>query len=197
MGAFLKGAFASMIVATALVGCGGESKPPASNSPPGDITPTPTVTASESLVCDRFELITAISGETMQLSLETDLPDDTIIMVSVDRSYWEEGNTEEYSRPYFEQKSTVGEWRRVHAIDIGSERWKKNLKDFQAEMARSSLGFEVGKISNDIEARIVVPMIGQTNPRFGDRNKHLEGTAVTERYGGRLVEGASRIARPL
>ena len=64
-------------------------------------------------------------------------------------------------------------------------------------MARSSLGFEVGKISNDIEARIVVPMIGQTNPRFGDRNKHLEGTAVTERYGGRLVEGASRIARPL
>lgn len=157
-----------------------------------------TISASAApLICDRFELVTNISSSTLELSLETDLPDDTKISITVDRSYWEKGSSEEYSRPYFEQKSTVGEWRRTHEIDIGSARWNKNLEDFQAEMSKATLGFTVARISHDIGVSIVVPINGQTNPGFGDRNKNLEGEAVTERYGAKLVEGMSRITHPL
>jgi len=197
MGKFLRVALIPLLAAMSLAGCGGDSTPPANSTPPADVTPTPPVSSKEPLICDQFELVTAISGETMQLSLETDLPDDTIISITVNRSYWEQGNSEEYSRPYFEEKSTVGEWRRVHEIDISSERWKQNLKNFQAEMSKSSLGFEVARISDDIEARIVAPINGQTNPGFGERNKYLEGGAVTERYGAKLVEGESQTRRPL
>lgn len=197
MGKSIKLAIIPLIAAMYLAGCGGDSTPPANTTPPSDAKATSPVSSKEPLICDQFELVTAISGETLQLSLNTDLPDDTIISITVDRSYWEQGNTEEYSRSYFEQKSTVGEWRRVHEIDISSELWKRNLKDFQAEMSRSSLGFEVARISDDIEARIVAPFVGQTNPKFGERNKNLEGSAVSERYGAKLVEGESKIRRPL
>ena len=156
-----------------------------------------TLASGAPLICDRFEIVTKISGSTLEVSLETDLPDDTRISITVGRSYWEKGSSEEYSRPYFEQKSTVGEWRRAHEIDIGSARWNKNLKEFQTEMSKATLGFTVARISHDIGVSIVVPINGQTNPRFGDRNKNLEGKAVTERYGAKLVEGMSRVTHPL
>jgi len=149
------------------------------------------------LICDEFELATIVSGQTLKLSLETDLPDDTKISITVDRYYWEKGSSDEYARPYFEQKSTVGEWRRTHEIDIDSERWKQNLRDFQKKMSKATLGFAVARIGDDIGIRIVVPINGQTNPGFGERNKNLEGKAVTEKYGAKLVDGMSRIRHPL
>ena len=85
MGKFLKVAFIPLVAAVYLAGCGVDSTPPA------DVTSAPPVSSTEPLICNQFELITAISGETMQLSLKTDLPDDTVISITVDRSYWEKG----------------------------------------------------------------------------------------------------------
>lgn len=149
------------------------------------------------LVTDTFDIVASIQGSILKLSLDTDLPDDTVISVTVARSYWEKGNSEEYERPYFEQDSTVGKWRDIHHIDISPARWRQNLKDHQAEMSKYGLGYSVARISNDIGVRIVVPINGQTNPGFGDRNKNLEGKAVTERYGAKLVEGMSQLTHPL
>jgi len=66
------------------------------------------------LVTDTFDIVASIQGSILKLSLDTDLPDDTVISVTVARSYWEKGNSEEYERPYFEQDSTVGKWRDIH-----------------------------------------------------------------------------------
>ena len=156
-----------------------------------------TIANASPLRCDKFELATSINGSTLELSLDTDLPDDTVISITVGRSYWEKGNAEEYERPYFEQDSTVGEWRDTHHIDISPAHWRRNLKDFQAEMSKLRLGFSVARISNDIEASIVVPMNGQTNSAFGDFNKNLEGKAVTTLSYGKRVRGISRLVHPL
>lgn len=55
--------------------------------------------------------------------------------------------------------------------------------------------YEVDKISDTIEVRMVVP-INQSNPRFGWRNENLVGKAVsTEDL--RVVEGEVQIHYPL
>lgn len=149
------------------------------------------------IICDKFELVTSIIDSTLKLSLDTDLPDDTVISITVDRSYWEKGNSARYARPYFEQKSTVGKWRETHEIDISSSGWKQNLKKFQAEMEKLTLGFKVARISKEIEVRIVVPINGQTNAAFGKRNRNLEGKAVTTDSIGKLVKDKSLHTHPL
>jgi hypothetical protein len=154
-------------------------------------------TSADSVICDTFELATNIRGSVLGLSLNTDLPDDTVISVTVDRSYWKQGDSEEHSRRYFAQESTVGEWRSTHEINIAAEGWTRDLKDFQEKMANAAVGFEVARISDDIDVSIIAPVNMQTNAAFGDRNKNLSGKAVTIMSYGRLVRGDTQLAYPL
>jgi hypothetical protein len=62
---------------------------------------------SPQIICDKFEIKTKVEKTDLFLSLETDLPDDTVVMVSVSRSYKEKGNTSTYSLNYFSEKSTA------------------------------------------------------------------------------------------
>ena len=168
---------------TAACGGGGDSAGP--------------VQIADSVICDTFELSTNIQGSVLGLSLDTDLPDDTVISVTVDRSYWKQGDSEEHSRRYFEQESTVGEWRRTHEINVDAAGWKRDLEDFQEKMANAAVGFEVARISNDIDIRSIAPVNMQTNAAFGDRNKNLSGQAVTIMSYGKLVRGDTQLAYPL
>jgi hypothetical protein len=152
---------------------------------------------ADAVTCDTFELVTNIQGAKLELSLDTDLPDDTVISITVDRSYWKQGNTEEQFRRYFSQESTVGEWRSTHKIDIDAVGWKRDLQDFQTKMANAKVGFKVARISDDIDVSIIAPVNMQTNTAFGDRNKNLSGEAVTIMSYGRLVRGDTQLAYPL
>ncbi len=48
-------------------------------------------TAEAQIVCNKFNLVTKVTGSTLELSVDTDLPDNTVVMVSVSRSYLERG----------------------------------------------------------------------------------------------------------
>lgn len=133
------------------------------------------------IICDKFNLETEFSSTILKLSVDTDLPDYTVVMVSVSRSYKEKGNAATYSVDYFSEKSTVGKWRSVHQIAIARDDWDQALRTKQEEMSSYGLGFEVASISDNIDVRMVVP-IRQKDPRFGDRNSKLRGKAV--RAGG-------------
>ena len=52
------------------------------------------------VTCNQFEIKYSLDGEKLKLSLLTDLPKDTDIMVSISRSYWETGNPTQYSVDY-------------------------------------------------------------------------------------------------
>ena len=136
-----------------------------------------TSTADAQVVCNKFKLVTKVTGSTLDLSLDTDLPDNAVVMVSVSRSYMEKGNTSEYSVDYFSEKSTVRKWKSKHRISIDSKKWKSALRKKQEKMSRLGLGFDVASISEKITARMVAP-INQPDPRFGKQNSKLTGNAV-------------------
>lgn len=154
-----------------------------------------TGTADAQVVCNKFKLVTKVKGSTLDLSVDTDLPDNTVLMVSVSRSYLEKGNQSAYSVDYFSEKSTVGKWESKHRISIASEKWKSALRAKQEKMSGLGLGFDVASISDKITVRMVVP-INQPDPRFGKRNSKLTGKAVRT-TGLRVVKDEIEIDYPL
>jgi len=133
--------------------------------------------ASAEITCNKFKIASAVHGNSLDLSLNTDLPDNTVQMVTVSRSYYEKGNSAEYSVDYFNEKSTVGRWRTTKRIALDNEKWISGLRTKQKDMSRLGLGFEVAKISDTVTVRMVVP-INQPDSRFGKDNAKLSGKAV-------------------
>ena len=185
-----------------LIDCSGEKAEDTEQPPDGidlqveskNITEVPSATEPQ-IVCDRFELVCKVAGSTFDISIDTDLPDNTVIMVSVSRSYLEKGNASTYSLDYFSDKSTVGEWKSKQGILIDNKEWETTLGDKQEEMAGLGLGFDVSSISDTITVRMVVP-IKQPDPKFGEQNQNLSGKAVST-HGIRVVEDEIDIDYPL
>lgn len=185
-----------------LMGCVGEKTENIQKFPDSAETqveaniPTETSIETETqIVCDKFELVTKVTDSTLDLSVDTDLPDNAVVMVSVSRSYLQMGNPDTYSVDYFSEKSTIGKWRSEHGISIDNEKWKEALRTKQEKMSSLGLGFNVESISNKLKVRMVVP-INQPNPKFGDRNQNLIGKAVTTN-GIRIVEDEIEIDYPI
>ena len=130
------------------------------------------------IVCNEFKLVSKVTGSTLELFVVTDLPDDTVVMVSVSRSYWEKGSPDEYSVDYLSEKSTIGKWKLKQNISIAGKKWENALKAKQEAMSGIGFGFDVANISDKIEVRMVVP-INQSNPIFGKQNSNLTGRAVS------------------
>lgn len=151
--------------------------------------------ADAQVVCNKFKLITKVTGSKLDLSVNTDLPDNTVVMVRVSRSYLEKGNPAMYSVDYFSEKSTVGKWKSEHQISVDSKKWKTALKAKQEKMSRIGLGFDIASISDIIIVQMVVP-ISQPDPRFGKRNSKLTGKAVRT-TGLRVIEDKIKIDYPL
>lgn len=143
------------------------------------------------ITCDVFEINSELNKETLSVSLNTDLPDNAVLMVSISRSYWEVGSSDEYSIDYYSEKSTVQEWRNTHAIVVDNSIWETDLQDKQKKLAPLGLGFDVDKISDSVIVRMVVP-INQPNPKFGNGNEKLTGKKVNT-SGLRTVSDENRI----
>ena len=146
--------------------------------------------------CDEFEIVATRDGSDLTFHLETDLPNDTSVWLSVSRSYWERGGGgSEYSIDYVSESSSVGALRTTRTVSIAHSVWQRKLRSKQNEMSRIGLGFEVGKTRDDVKISMVVTT-KQTNPAFGDWNANLTGRAV-ERKGVSRVRVERSFAYPL
>lgn len=152
-------------------------------------------TAALGVVCNKFKIVTNVTGSMLELSVDTDLPDNTDVMVSVSRYYFEKGNKEEQSVEYFSEKGKIGKWRSKQKISLDADMWKSALKEKQKELARIGLGFDVSSISDKITIQMIVP-INQADPVFGKQNSNLAGKAV-KTSGLRIVEDEVKIKYPL
>ena len=151
----------------------------------------------ESVVVDRFALEWELQGDELVLAIDTDLPDEGELSVSVSRWYYQVGNDDAYSRDYFHEFEPVFRWRQPRRISLDATPWKADLAAHRARMAEiPDLAFEIDRIEDTVRIRAILP-INQDDPRFGERNANLSGEA-TFREGNRLhVEAEDFFTLPL
>ena len=112
------------LVGLTVVGCAGEPDESA-QSPP----------EPSGVVSDRFELRHEVDGGDLLLAVDTDLPDEGELSVSVSRSYYEVRSDVEYSREYFSVLEPVSRWRDPRRIPLDANAWRADLAAHQAEIA--------------------------------------------------------------
>jgi hypothetical protein len=155
--------------------------------------PPPQSAKFEPMRCEKFEFTAVFEKDQPEdrkkvtLALRTDLPDDTVVLVSISRSFDRVSNGEQYSEDYFEERSTIEKWRKPRTIELLQSTWADALKRRQKTMDRLGEKFQAKNIAQFAEACIVVPM-NQPNKAFGPRNANLTGAQVT-------VDGDSRVIR--
>lgn len=150
---------------------------------------------------DRFDVIVKRRGKDLYVRLDTDLPENTTVMASIKRLWYEQGKSAAYSRSYFDKRGRVSEWKRFRKFNVAHAIWKGKLKAHQEKMSRLGIGFTVGRVSDDIEVSFVVP-ISQKNPSFGPRNKNLFGKTVQLQGKGtkwemRIIRRVVKVRYPL
>ena len=83
--------------------------------------------AGNQILTDTFEVLADPQGDELMLSLTSDLPDETKLVVSVSRYYQERGSSEQYPIDYFGEHSTIGAWRQPRRVRLDHDAWKQEL----------------------------------------------------------------------
>jgi len=141
---------------------------------------------SKKVTCNKFNLHTDITGRNLKFWLTTDLPNDTTVMTSVSRRYWEKGSSETYLGSYSQTKSSVHKLLKPVTVIIDDDKWKKQIEKKQHMLASIGEPFEISRISDNVEIDLTVP-VNQKNPIFGKMNKNLKGTKVIDDHGLRII----------
>ena len=134
-----------------------------------------------------------IGPEGIHLRLDTDLPDNAEVIVSVIRTYTatSAGNTDSYSQDYFTERGEVAQWRETRIIPLDADDWKQKLSEHQFAMARlgSAMAFEVEDVNRNIEIS-ARSFAHKSGARFGQREyaSMLERVKNVESVAEHLVE---------
>ena len=149
------------------------------------------------IVSDQFELHWELEGSDLLLAIDTDLPDEGELSVSVNRWYYQVGNDEAYSRSHFHEFEPVSSWRQPRRISLDATAWKEDLAAHQEEMSGiEGLAFQLDRVEDTVRIHAVLHT-NQEDPRFGERNSKLSGQS-TNREGDRvLVEAEEFFEFPL
>jgi len=125
-----------------------------------------------------FEIAEFNSSENIgKLLLNTDLPLETEITVSIYRTYWEKNNQTEYSIQYFTETSTIEKWKNQREVVLDNKKWKNSLKQKQKDLSKTNLGFDIDKISDKIKVSAIIPISNKPYPKF--KNKKFGETEIT------------------
>lgn len=152
---------------------------------------------AESVRADKFEVSTNLKDQKIEITLDTDLPDDTDLMFYIARTYYKLGKPKSpYNYDYISKKMHVSDWKTPQTFTLDNDVWKSGLKAFQDKLAPATMGFELDRIDDKIEVYLVVPS-SQDNPAFGDRNSKLSGKAVIEEDGWKGIRKTVFIPYPL
>ncbi len=149
------------------------------------------------VVCNRFEVSAELEGSDLVVSLATDLPVDTNIVVSATRDYNEKGQATTYSIDYLFDKSRVSQWSQPRRFDVSNAKAMREFEKKREKQAAVGIAGKIGTISKKLEVRVLVPM-NQDNPDFGKGNVHLSGSCPIETSGsGKVVEWKTEFDYPL
>jgi hypothetical protein len=145
--------------------------------------------------CNSFNINTILKGRELEFWLNTDLPDNTLVMVSVSRRYWIKGSSGTYSGSYYGKSIFVYELRKPVTVILDDKEWRRRIEEKHKQIEPSGEPLQVSKISDEVELKLIVP-INQDNPAFGPRNVNLEGTMVTAEQGFRIIRKEKMFIAP-
>ena len=149
------------------------------------------------IVSDQFELRWELEGNDLLLAIDTDLPDEGELSVSVNRWYYQVGNDDAYSRDYFHVFEPVSSWREPRRIPLDATAWKADLAAHQKEMSDiGALAFQLDRVEDTVRIRAVLHT-NQEDSRFGERNANLSGDATHQEGNLVLVEAEESFEFPL
>jgi len=154
----------------------------------------PSLALGQTVTCDRFEPQATLEGSQLTVSLDTDLPDSTVVMVSVSRSYWAGTPLQEYPIDYLESRSTVGEWRKPRVVSVDHAVWRRKLDERVRLLAAAGEPVKVVRPDADVAVSFTVP-VNQADPRFGAGNRNLVGKKVAT-TGLRVVWAERKVSHP-
>ena len=160
-----------------------------------DVEPVSTPDPSSSVTqCNKFQLIIDQTQTGIVLKLDTDLPDDIPIGITVRRGYFQDGTgllagtvNEEYAIDYFNiMRKPLGEWRQGFVIELNDQKW---IADLRAKALELKFGVRQVRTHVDIRAIVNIPDTKKFNIQ-GDAMKLSE-------FGDKMLESEIRIERPL
>lgn len=143
-------------------------------------------TTAGKVICNRFDLITKVALRSIVFHLETDLPEDTTIMVTVSRNYWSKNN-ETLVIAYFEERTSVGDLHKPMVVGIDDSEWTGKLERKQKFLASLGETLQVSRISDQVVVSLTVP-VSQKNAAFGYRNENLESPLASIAGRLRIIE---------
>jgi hypothetical protein len=148
------------------------------------------------VTCDRFTLHGTLIGNTLAVSVTTDLPDGTEVDVRVSRRVYVKGDTLPYAIHYFAEKGHIADWRLPRTIVLDHGRWRADLREKQQAGGPSGTPLHVTRIEPTVELEALVP-VDQSDKRFGDGNWNLRGKAVDVEGNWRVVRRKLKFPCPL
>ena len=152
--------------------------------------------------CSEFDVVMEIKDEKVVLHVESDLPNDTRVMIGVKRGYKENGNASDCTLDYYSAiNERLGDWRISHEIPIRHFEWMQALQKKIDELAALDMWEGLDIISDSVVIEVSVPPYRQPNPAFGKNNQKLTGDMVIVRkaMGGeaRSIEWKATFPWPL
>ena len=156
--------------------------------------PRPAELEKATLRCDLFNPRVKLSPgagtdttvRRLSVILETDLPDTTQLIVTVGRNVLNAVDKQEYQIDYFQERTTVGAWRKERVIDLNHDNWQAALEKRLKFLAAAQEPFQVQSLNSRIIVSFTVH-VSQDDPRFSGQNANLKGKAVTKTPFGNVV----------
>lgn len=164
--------------------------------------PSPVAVVGGPVRCDQFEIAAEFQSTStgsvrrVEVSIKTDLPENTQLMVSIGRSFRNSVDNEEYLIDYLEERSTVSRWRAGKVVELDQAKWQEELDDKRATFRKLGQKFSMKDLDTAVTIDFVVP-VNQSDKRFGDGNANLTGAAVEDFDGLRIVDRAVRLEWPV
>lgn len=144
-------------------GCGGDRPAPDAGpkpaakakqeTPPNKPKPKTLVSGLE---CTKFEATAEFESGRLHVELDTDLPADVEVSLSVSRSYTEVGNESTYSIDYLDDDSKVADWSSGRDFHLSNEVALDRFAEKREKWAASGIDKEIEKFSESIEVWLLI-----------------------------------------
>ncbi|MCH7619915.1 MAG: hypothetical protein IH880_09155 [Candidatus Marinimicrobia bacterium] len=142
-------------------------------------------------------LETSIRGRTLTISVNTNLPDGTKLLIGVKRIYWEKGDDERYAGEIFSEDIVVENGKIKVITKVDDRKWKDEYRTKQIQFAKLNLFPGINRISPKIKVSAMFsPYRNKGNKVLdilGKEGEFMSGKNIRNNLGFNILEATKEI----